>query len=87
MLTHSFFQKLGLVSVAAIGIYAILDTIKLGKRRIYGTSVRGPNGGRRLGLIERWYVAQHRSKQHTGFFIALEFDRGKDLLDLENHHE
>lgn len=55
-------------------------------QRTLGTKVRN---GRRLGLLERWYVAHTRSGQHTGFLLSLELqgnppDKARLKLMLRN---
>ncbi|CAB9530230.1 Conserved hypothetical protein [Seminavis robusta] len=45
------------------------------------------NNKRRLGFLERWYVAHSRSGMHTGFLIALELESSNtetSLLSLED---
>lgn len=46
------------------------------QRRLYGQAV-GSNGGRRLGLLERWYVAHTRAGVHTGIVLCLECESEK----------
>jgi Alcohol acetyltransferase len=58
--------------LASIFFFRALTTVKVGTRqRKLGT----PHcGGRRLGWLERWYVASSRAGIQTGFVIAMEFN-------------
>lgn len=64
------------VLLGAAGSFLLLQAfgrVKVGVvRRQWGADA--PNGGRRLGLLERWYVAHSRSGTHTGFCLCMELE-------------
>jgi Alcohol acetyltransferase len=80
--------------ILGAGGYLLLNAlgrVKVGlKRRQLGRSVPGLDKARRLGLLERWYVAHSRAGTHTGFVLCMELEaaavpsRGKLQTILQN---
>lgn len=78
------------IALTALGSWWMLravGNIKIGVTRKLGVPLDSKGGyKRRLGFLERWYVAHSRSGQHTGFSIALELEADPEhyptLLDI-----
>lgn len=58
-----------------------LGTIKMYSHQTLGRSLS--HKSRRLGLLERWYIAHSRAGHHTGFSLALQLVSPKDAPTLE----
>jgi hypothetical protein len=69
-------KKKGMYHWALVTLLALvcfvkaLLNVKVGIDRKLG--IAHTSGGRRLGLLERWYVAHTRAGVHTGFMVAME---------------
>lgn len=77
------------LAFSAVGCWYLtkaVANIKIGITRTLGIPLESHQKGykRRLGFLERWYVAHSRSGQHTGFMFAIELESAPENATLAN---
>jgi hypothetical protein len=69
----------GYVCLHLLGRIRVTAAVDRARCRLLGTGKNADDGGddrgRRLGLLERWYVAHSRDGTHTGFVLCLELEK------------